>query len=684
MIKHLFTALILLASLSSAHAFQLAELQSETAEELLLFFEEEELVIATKRATTVRKAPAIATVITAKEIRNMGARNLMDVLKMVPGMGISRNEQGFFMLETRGISTVKSEKILLMIDGHSMNKNYAESGFSYFGDYLNVKNIKQIEIIRGPGSALYGTNAFVSVVNIVTKNAEDIDGLRASITGGSFDTQKYNLLFGRTLENGLQVFSSLDHWKTDGPNLRIEEDRLSGTPFTTAPGNADTGFEATDLFLKLIYKDLSYRGHYQANDRGVYIGFANALTDDNSLKFNNYWHEFNYTNSMTGGSSANIKLYFNQFEQDASVEIFPEGFLGAFPDGMTGGPKVKDRTIGAEFQYRYIISDINKLDVGFVYEDIKQFDVKSISNFDPGDNSDLGSIQDISSWGNWNRNVTRDIFAAYLQDEWEIRKDLNLTAGVRYDHYSDFGDTTNPRLGIVWSFLENADLKLLYGQAFRAPSFSELYTDNNLSLVGSDDLAPEKIKTYEAGLGYRFSGQLRIDLNYFHNDIDDLIVRDNSTSPATYTNLGGAEIDGLEAVLSGNYSYDNYWRLAYTYQDPRDSDTNEKIANVPKHRAGASINHGLSKHLISHVDVLWTGERPRAGGDDRDEMPSYTTVDLALTAKNLYKTVEIQGTIHNLFDETYKDPDISGASQFIPDDYPREGISALLTVSYKF
>ena len=103
-----------------------------------------------------------------------------------------------------------------------------------------------------------------------------------------------------------------------------------------------------------------------------------------------------------------------------------------------------------------------------------------------------------------------------------MQNDLNLTAGVRYDHYSDLGSTTNPRLGLVWSFLKNADRKLLYGQAFRAPSFTELYNDNNPSLMGNPDLLPEKIKTYEASLGYRFSDSLRANLNYFHNNIDSL------------------------------------------------------------------------------------------------------------------------------------------------------------------
>ncbi len=166
--------------------------------------------------------------------------------------------------------------------------------------------------------------------------------------------------------------------------------------------------------------------------------------------------------------------------------------------------------------------------------------------------------------------------------------------------------------------------------------------------------------------------------------INNLIIRNSSTSPATNANLGGAIIDGIEMVLSANYSHENYWKMTYFYQDPRDSDTGRRIAYVPSERASFSINHGLSQYLISHVDVLWTGKRPRAEGDARDRGASYTTVDIALTLKNIYKNLEIQGTIHNLFDEKYEDPDISGAAQLISGDFPREGISAMLNVSYKF
>lgn len=669
----------LLCSVPPAHA-----ISEEEQAFLEMYFKPDELEISTRRALSLIKAPAIATVVTDREIHAMGARTLMDVLKLVPGMGIAITDQGFFRLEVRGTVTGQSEKVLIMIDGHGLNRNIAASSFPFFLDYLSVENIKKIEIVRGPGSALYGTNAFVAVINIITKRAEDLEGAEVSVSGGSFGTRKYNLLAGKTFHNGLKISGSFDYLKTHGPDLLIQSDRLSGTPFTNAPGRADSRFEGTGLFLEASYKDFTYRGQYLTNDRGAYLGLGYALTDYHSITSDNFWQELSYRHSFNERFSSRIKLYYDYFKQDWLVKVFPDGFAGSFPHGMIGGPKAKDRTIGGEIELDYRISDAHHLLAGIAYEALKQYEVKAISNYNPNTGAFLGSVQDISSWGNWNRNARRYIFAAYLQDEWNLKENLSLTAGIRYDHYSDFGHTTNPRVGIVWRFLENADLKLLYGQAFRAPNFTELYTVNNPAIRGNPDLAPERIRTYEAGIGCTYAERFRIDLNYFHNNIDDLILRDPATSPATYANLGRAEIDGVEAVLSGRYSPDNYWKISYSWQDPRDSQTGERLAFVPGHRASASVNYGLSKYLVSHLDVLWTGPRPRPRGDTRDAVAAYTTVDLTLTVRNIYKTLEIQAAIHNLFNEKYEDPDLSGAAQFIPHDFPREGISALLRVSYKF
>jgi iron complex outermembrane receptor protein len=657
--------------------------------ELLLFFEEQDLVTATRRPTSLRKAPAIATVITAEEIRNMGARNLLDVLKTVPGLGISTNEWGTLMVEVRGIRTGASEKILVMIDGHSLNRNTNGSAIVYnVAGKIPMENIRQVEVIRGPGSALYGNSAFVATINIITRDAEEIEGLEAKAGGGSFDSFKGNLVGGKSIGDKLTVSGSLDYAQTDGPRLAVEADTLTVTPFSMAPGKTDSRSRHTDAFLKAAYGGFSFRGHYQQQKERFFIGLASALTDDSYNALDTYWGELAYDRRLAEKVSTNLKLYYDYYEQGdrQMAKLFPNGFAGAFPNGAIGKPMLKNRTLGGEIQVDWDAFEGNHMIAGVAYEALRQYDVRQEANFDPATFADIGPIQPVA---NWNKDVTRRVFAAYLQDEWELPARVNLTAGLRYDRYSDFGDTVNPRAALVWSFLENADLKLLYGQAFRAPNFQELYNINNPVVVGNPGLKPERIKTYEAGLAWRLNRYFAANLNYFYSAIDDQIGWDTATTPAVNANIGNSKTQGVEMGVNGDYGADIRWKAAYAWQDPRDANTDRRLPYVPSHRASGSVECGLTKYLNLHGDLLWTGTRGRGPGDDRARMPAYATVDLAATLKNVFKTLEIQGTVRNLFDRRYKDPDTSGGNvnlagtgPKVPGDFPREGISVFVTASY--
>lgn len=674
------------ADIATSSTDQVASV-STTEKDLLLFMEEQDLVTATKRHTSLRKAPAIATVITSDEIRNMGALNLLDVLKMVPGFGVSINEYNSMMVEVRGIRSNTSERILVMIDGHSLNRNINGSSLYRTIGYFPLENVKQVEIIRGPGSALFGNSAFVATVNIITRNAEEINGLEVKTGGGSSDSFKGSLVGGKAIGDKLTLAGSVDHYQTNGPRLMVEADTLTGTPFTKAPGAPDLYLQQTDAFLKVGYGDLSFRGHYHTKQQGMNVGIVSALTDDSSrTQVDNYWSELAYNLRLADTMSANLKFTYDHYEQDPTMKIYPNGFRGLFPDGMIGKPLVKDRTFGGEVQVDWDLFKGNHLIAGVSFETLEQYDTRQLANFNPATGAPLGSVQEVA---NWNKDATRQIWATYLQDEWQLPYNVNLTAGVRYDHYSDFGDTVNPRLGLVWSFLDNADLKLLYGQAFRAPNFVELYNANNLAAIGGSDIKPERIETYEAGLAWRLNRYLAANMNYFFSTISDQIAQ--TGSPAVYSNLSKSETQGVELGLNGAIGPEVTWKANYAWQDPRDANSGQRLPYVPSHRASGSINYAPLKYVNLHTDVLWTGPRPRDKGDTRSEVSDYTTVDLAATFKNFYRTLEIQATVRNLFDQRYKDPDTSVGNvnltktgPKVPGDFPREGISGFVTASYKF
>ncbi len=633
--------------------------------------EDDVIITATRYIKRIEEAPATATVITAEQIRNMGARDILDILKTVPGIGISRIT-GFnkFGIESRGIKNDHSQKVLIMIDGHRVNDPLS-GGATFVFDNMMVENIRRVEVIRGPGSALYGANAFVAVINVVTKNAVDIDGIELLSGWGSYDTQHYNIIFGKEFSK-LKIAGTLDYFDTNGPSLHIDSDFIGNS------GHTDNWERKYDFGLKMSYGDFSFFGRYIERDRGPYIGVGNALNDDSEVETSHLLGELNYKHDIGDNLHILAKGFYDKYHFYADWEIFPEGALSGFPDGFIGIPETKDRTLGSEVQLDYSLWDKNTITGGMLIEYIKQYDTRHTANFDPNRSTPIGPLQDITSWGNWNKDEYRGVTALYVQDVWKFTENIEGTFGIRFDYYSDIGETFNPRAALVWKFIENAHLKLLYGSAFRAPSFIELYNVNNPAETGNPDLNPEKIDTYEVSIGYDVAKRYSTNITYFRSVIDDSIKLDSSS---VYANTGKVRIDGVEVEFKANLKESHYGYVNYTYQYPRDDETGSKIIDVPAHKGNVGVNFELGKHLNVNSNLLVVGPRRRASADIRDKLTGYELLDLTLIGKNFFRTTEFRVSIHNLLDDDYADP---AATSTVADDYQRKGINFMIDFRYKF
>ena len=476
--------------------------------------------IATKHGIPISKAPSMVTVITAEQIKQMGFRTLMDVLKIVPGFDISLEANGVKEIAARGILDDISYKVKLLIDGHSVNTPWNGGAMWSFYD-LVVGNAKKIEIIRGPGSALYGQNAFLAVINVVTKDSEDIDGVQLTAAGGSFDTQNYNILLGKELGD-LKISGFLDYLKTEGHSETVEQDILFPAPFSKSPGRTQNEREKTDLNLKLSYKDLEFMSKYMKKRREGYIGVDFALNDETDIRDTYIFSELTYQLALSDKIKMIPKVYYDQYNSDSIFESRPDGFAVTvnhpvfgpvpivYPDGIQGKFRFKQRTICFENQMNYDVFEGNRLTLGLQYEWIHQGDIKlQGSSINPRTLAPLPSRQDFTGTFLPARRATRHIYAFYLQDEWSITDHIDLTVGVRHDRFTRFEGTTNPRLGLVWRFKENAHLKLLFATAFRAPSFQEMFINTPVR-KGNSGLDPEKINTFEAGLAIILPETLRV------------------------------------------------------------------------------------------------------------------------------------------------------------------------------
>lgn len=652
---------------------------ADKREELMYRDFEDIIISATKLIQRLEDTPAIATVISSKEIRNMGARNLFDVLKRVPGIGVSMvTGYGKFGVESRGIKSAFSEKILLIIDGHKVNETIRGTGIWQFGD-MTVENIKRVEVIRGPGSAIHGANAFVAVINVVTKNANDIGGVDLRIGNGSFGAEHYNLMVGKK-GSKLKIAGMVDYFDTNGARLYVDKD-ASGRS-----GKTDDRAEKTDTALTISYGDVTFSGRYLDRKDGGYIGSAKVLNDETFFRTTHYFGKLKYNRKLNNKIRLYVKGYYDEFDWSTFIEVLPEAISP--PDGIIGTPEVKNRTTGTEVQFDYSIGKKRILTAGVFYEKIKQFDVKQSLNFYPLTDNPLGSLQDVSSWGNWNRNINRYTSALYLQDVWKITPEVETTLGVRHDRYSDFGNTTNPRLGVVWRFSTRTIVKFLYGEAFRTPNFVELYNENNPLQKGNTNLKPEKIKTAEVSLDYGYFEKFHTKLTYFNSEIKDLIRE--RTTDWRYENLDKAEVDGIEAEFRFEFDESSNIYLNYTYQNPRDKKSGVRLADVATHKGNSGFNLAIGKYVNVNTNLLMVGSRPRDIRDSRSELGSYGVVDLTLIGRNFYKNMEVRTSVYNLFDKNYADPEkYTDPAQrknlsLLEGDFPREGRVFSIEARYKF
>ena len=640
------------------------------------------LLAATKSKMHVRDAPAIATVITYEEIKNMGARNLLDVLKHVPGFGVTRSYFSLYEVEVRGMKTPRNEKIKLMLDGHSLNYP-VWGGAAWAYETLALDQVERIEIIRGPGSALYGANAFSAVINVVTKMGHELNGTEAAIGLGSFDGKRYHLSHGGIYGN-LDFLASATFSDVDSADLNVKSDLLGIT------GKTDDWAESWDIGLKIGWNDFLLNTRFLKRSNGPYIGVQYVLNDDSELDTEQYVVDLSYAKKISKKLSMNAKVYYDYLDMDLHWEIFPEGvplLIGMGPlgwgpgDNMLAEPAMKNKRYGFEMGGDYELLKNNLLTAGFVLERVKHDDLEYHANFNPLTSEFLGSYQDVLDIASWGVSVTRDIWAVYLQDQWDISQNLHFTAGVRYDHYDDFGGITNPRIGFVWNLSKSAEIKLLYGKGFRAPNFEELYLINNPATKGNPDLDPEKIHTYEASIGWRPSKSTEISISGFHNSLEDridLIAIEGGVSE--FRNAGDATIYGIESEIRYHLprieSYANF-----TWQKPEDDETDDRIEDVPSFKCNLGLNLKIHDYLNGNINVLYVGDRPRKENDPRKDLESYAVIDTTLILQNFFKSLEISGSVYNVLDEDYSYP---APAATLADDYPALGRTFFIEARYIF
>ncbi len=698
--------LLLVSHGGSVYADQTDLLLDGSLEDMEALYGDEEFVsIATGSRKPIYKAPAVASVITAKQIKEMGARTLDEVLETVPGLHVVPSSLNRLnsIYSIRGIHTGDNPQVLMLMNGipfQTLNTGGRPQNFD-----LPVAAISRVEVLRGPGSAVYGADAFSGVINIITKNANDIDGTEVGIRYGSFESKDLWLLHGNRYGE-LDVMFSLEWQKSDGDrdrkvnsDLQTDFDQIFGTNASNARGPLETRYDVLDIHLELKWDDWTFRNWYwRQHDAGVGAGAAQALDTEGNDKIDSYLVDLTWQNDdllPNWALSANLNYYyyngkthFTLFPDGATVPIGSDGNIASFPpfvptnfpDGVIGDPEVVDQQSGIDLAATYTGVRDHRLRFGggVKYQDE---DTRETKNFGPG--VTVGTLTDVSNTPYvFLEDTDRTIWYLSFQDEWQLAPDWELTGGVRYDHYSDFGSTFNPRVALVWATKHNLTSKFLYGRAFRAPSFSEQFSQNNPVITGNPDLDAETIDTYEIAFDYRPTFDIQTNLSIFGYRADGLIEFVADSNGVTKTAQNSRDQNGYGFEFEVTWEATEQLKLMgnYAWQHSENADTGKRVADAPGQQLMLAADWKFWPEWAVHPQINWVANRHRATGDTRSEIDNYTLVDLTLRRRNILKNFELVVAVRNLFDENAREP----SDGKIPDDYPLEGRGFWAEVRWSF
>lgn len=659
-----------------------------------------EVSIATGSSMLLRRAPAVTTVITAQDITAIGATDLESVLETVPGLHVSRSPLVSTPLYViRGINLGYNPQVLMLINGIPQTIAYTGNRGDASGE-MPLENIARIEVIRGPGSALYGAEAFAGVINIITRRGEELGGTQVGLRTGTYQSHDAWLTHGSTW-GPVSVAAFLRRGRTDGANRTVSADaqtgwdQVLGGQASHAPGPTNNQREFTDGSLDLGMGHWRMRLGYRDRAKvGSGTGVASALDPTGQSRAETITADLGYEQpQITPDLGLSIQTSWMHFTEQSDLTLFPPGFRGfyndPFQDGLIGNPYKWERHARASMAATYTGWSAHRVLLGIGIHHESLYKIRETKNFRPdfsrinqGAASDVIDVTDTIPFIQPHDRTKRHLV---VQDEWGLAKDWTLTAGWRHDHFSDFGHTSNPRLALVWDAAYDLTAKLLYGTAFRAPSFAELYAINNPVVTGNATLKPERIKTLEAALSWQAAPPLQLGLNVFHYEMRDIIRLLNFR----YENTGQQTGAGLE--LEARWDISPTMKLSgnYSYQHATDQTTGQDAGNAPNHHLYTRFDWRFAAGWAVHAQLNQIGERPRVDSDTRPSLAGYGTVDLSLHMNPKASSWGLSASVRNLLNADVREPspfDRSALQPFIsiPNDYPQAGRTFYVQATYKF
>jgi outer membrane receptor for ferrienterochelin and colicins len=614
----------------------------------------------------VTEAPASVTIITSEEIQRYGYRTLADILRNVPGFYVTYDRNYSYVgVRGYGLPGQYNNSIALMIDGHRINDNIFDGALIGTEFPLDVDLIQRVEVIRGPNSSQYFASAFLGVINIVTKRGRDLPKLQVAGEVASYGSYQGHVSYGNRFSNGLELLLSGSFYDSHG------QDQLFFKAFDNPATNNGLAVNADDdefqqLFTNLSWGGFTLQGVYGSRDKGIPtapFGSVVNVTGTRTVDVRSYL-DLTYKRELGHGWNLTSRTYYDLFNNDGTY-VYDYSASG-------GASRVLNRNFahgkwwGEEVTVAKQVFNTQRLIVGAEFRDNIQQDQ---GNYD---------VQPFVQYFRDSRNST--VFSLYAQDEIRLHSNLILNLGIRYDRYSLFGGTTNPRAALIYNPWEKTNFKFLYGQSFRAPNLFELFY-NAPGNEANPSLRPETVRTMELVWEQYFAHHFRTTASAFYYPIRSLISEqvDPVNGNAFFANAGSLNLRGFDFSLSKTLPNGLDGTVSYSFQDAGNASTRMALTNSPKHLVQASLSVPIIKQKVfASMDLQFVSKRATLTGEYSG---AYVIPNFTLFTRNVLKGWEISASLYNGINQKYADPAGNGLTE---DTIVQDGRTFRIKVGYKF
>ena len=712
---------------------------------------------------TLDEAPASIYVITEDDIKKRGYLDLEQVFNDLPGFSLSKsNGPGYVLIYPRGYRSTLNDKFLLLIDG--IEDNDLNSDNAVINRQIALSNIKQIEVIYGPSSTMYGANAFSAVINIITKNATFSSDNKFSVdiqtNMGTWDTNFVDATLSKKLKNGSfsvtgrvfhseemditnqgydystenfaysEEFSPLigsdaqDFINLNGPSSyfdygasndtvklnatganrmkELDNNFYAQNPNIGANNREDNWFVSTKLKIdKFTFGIQSYKTNtgaqpwypkriIGAKDLSRWITWNSSIYVQYEKKFNSNLFLTNLTSyrlhTLDGATNISSISTFNTNRLD-----FQDLFAGTNPSLKSTYYYRSSNQLRNELKLFYKKNNFNIVTGLEVRQGIFQLDYLRSTNISLPDEN-LPSTTEVGiEGGNYSNKLDIGYFA---QGKYSFSESFSATLGGRVDYNlarsnGGYGFVFNPRAALVYTKKNKYTLKAIYSEAFKDASFLTKYATTD-TRIANPNLTPEKVKNFEISAIIRPFKDLRFEVNGFMAAYTNVVISvpiGNGLTQNQASSMGN-NIRGIQANLDYKYNFFSFW-ANYTYLDPKDGSTDERISDIPSHAINAGFNIVPLKKLnfnirANYVGLRETGANTSGSSNPLDKIDAYLSLHTNLNY-TLFNGFNIGVLVNNLLDAEYYHPGVRAANDISNRSTSLQNSrTVMLRANYKF